>query len=88
MAMAIYYGQMRRTTKKTIGAGEFKNRCLEIMDKVKSTGEPIVVTKHGKPVVRIEPAANTDEPAEALRGAILYQAPEIFSTGEAWEADR
>src|SRR5580692_2866208 len=43
---------------KQIPAGEFKARCLAIMDQVMQSGEPIVVTKHGKPVVKLVPAEN------------------------------
>ena len=40
---------------RTIPAGEFKNRCLALMDEVNETGEEIVITKHGKPVSRLVP---------------------------------
>ena len=43
---------------KQIPAGEFEAQCLSIMDQVSQTGEPIVVTKHGKPVVKLVPAEN------------------------------
>jgi prevent-host-death family protein len=43
---------------KQIPAGEFKARCLAIMDKVSQSGEPVVITKHGKPVVKLVPAEN------------------------------
>lgn len=43
---------------KKIPAGEFKAHCLAIMDQVSKSGEPIVVTKHGKPVVKLVPAEN------------------------------
>jgi prevent-host-death family protein len=43
---------------KQIPAGQFKAQCLAIMDKVLQTGEPVVITKHGKPVVKLVPAAN------------------------------
>jgi prevent-host-death family protein len=43
---------------KQIPAGEFKAQCLAIMDQVLQTGEPVVVTKHGKPVVKLVPAEN------------------------------
>ena len=43
---------------KQIPAGEFKAKCLAIMDRVLHTGEPVVVTKHGKPVVKLVPATN------------------------------
>ena len=41
---------------RTIAAGEFKNRCLALMDEVNETGEEIVITKHGRPVSRLVPA--------------------------------
>jgi prevent-host-death family protein len=43
---------------KQIAAGVFKAQCLAIMDKVLQSGEPVVVTKHGKPVVKLVPATN------------------------------
>jgi prevent-host-death family protein len=43
---------------KQIPAGEFKARCLAIMDRVLQSGEPVLITKHGKPVVKLIPAEN------------------------------
>lgn len=43
-------------TMKKIAAGEFKARCLTLMDDVQSTREPLVITKHGKPVAKLVPA--------------------------------
>ena len=40
---------------RTIPAGEFKNRCLALMDEVAETGEEILITKYGKPVSRLVP---------------------------------
>ena len=36
-----------------IPAAQFKSQCLSVMDKVAQSGRPVVVTKHGKPVVQI-----------------------------------
>jgi prevent-host-death family protein len=41
---------------KKIPAGKFKAQCLAIMDQISKSGEPVVVTKHGKPVVKLVPA--------------------------------
>jgi prevent-host-death family protein len=41
---------------KHIPAGTFKARCLAVMKKVQATGEPVIVTKRGTPVVKIVPA--------------------------------
>jgi len=40
---------------KQMPAGLFKARCLAVMKKVQATGEPVVVTKRGTPVVKIVP---------------------------------
>jgi prevent-host-death family protein len=40
---------------KRIPASAFKARCLEVMKNVQATGEPVVVTKRGTPVVKVVP---------------------------------
>lgn len=45
---------------KRIRASVFKARCLAIMDKIQSTGEPVIVTKRGSPVVKVIPVQATD----------------------------
>ena len=42
--------------KREIGAGEFKAKCLQLMDEVNETGVELVITKRGKPVARLLPA--------------------------------
>ncbi len=46
---------------KHIPAGKFKTFCLAVMDEVQATGEPVLVTKHGKPVVKVVPAETKDD---------------------------
>ena len=41
---------------KTMPAGEFKARCLRVMDDVHTTREPVTITKKGKPVAKLVPA--------------------------------
>ena len=36
-------------------ASVFKARCLTVMNDVQATGEPVIVTKRGKPVVKVVP---------------------------------
>ncbi|MGD0181663.1 MAG: type II toxin-antitoxin system Phd/YefM family antitoxin [Terriglobales bacterium] len=38
---------------KTMAAGQFKARCLKVMDEVRSTREPVVITKKGRPVAKL-----------------------------------
>ena len=51
---------------RTIPAGEFKAKCLRLMDEVNETGVPIIITKRGRPVSRLVPA---DQPNAGIRGA-------------------
>jgi prevent-host-death family protein len=40
---------------KRIAAGEFKAKCLAIMDEVAARKESVVITKRGKPVAKLVP---------------------------------
>lgn len=41
---------------KKMPASAFKARCLNVMKHVQATGEPVVVTKRGTPLVKVVPA--------------------------------
>ncbi len=69
-------------------ASTFKARCLALLDEVARAHTTIVVTKHGKPVVRLVPI--DDEPPPT-RGSVTFLAEDdeaYFSTGETWYAER
>lgn len=40
---------------REISASKFKAECLRLMDEIAASGEEIVITKKGKPVVRMGP---------------------------------
>lgn len=42
-----------------ISAGEFKAKCLKLMDEVARTHEPLVITKRGRPVAQMVPVEDT-----------------------------
>ena len=44
---------------KQMPAGAFKAHCLAVMKRVQATGEPVVVTKRGAPVVKVVPVEST-----------------------------
>jgi prevent-host-death family protein len=52
---------------KTIAAAQFKARCLTLMEEVRSTREPVVITKRGNPVAKLVPA---DVPKKAFIGSL------------------
>ena len=41
---------------KRIPAGIFKTHCLTIMEDVRSTRHPVLITKRGRPVAKLVPA--------------------------------
>jgi prevent-host-death family protein len=43
------------STMKKIHASAFKAHCLAVMKKVQATGEPVIVTKRGAPLVKVVP---------------------------------
>jgi prevent-host-death family protein len=43
---------------RKIGAAEFKAHCLTLMEDVRSTREPLIITKRGKPVAKLVPVDN------------------------------
>jgi prevent-host-death family protein len=46
---------------KKMAAGKFKAQCLKIMDRVKATREPVVITKKGRPVAKLVPVESTTQ---------------------------
>jgi len=40
---------------KQMRASAFKAQCLKVMNDIQATGEPVIVTKRGKPVVKVVP---------------------------------
>jgi len=54
---------------KKIAAGDFKAKCLAVMDDVQAKRQSVVITKHGKPVAKLVPVtAETDEIYNFLAG--------------------
>ena len=79
---------------KKIAASKFKATCLALIDRVAANGEPIEITKRGKPLARLVAVRTARETGRSIFGAakrhILYLAPdeELFATGEVWDAER
>jgi prevent-host-death family protein len=70
---------------KTIGAAQFKEKCLAILDEVGPEG--IIVTKHGKPVAKLIPIeADSAHLIGVLKEEIEVKG-DILSTGVKWNAE-
>jgi len=53
---------------RTIPAGEFKAKCLQLMDEVAETQQPITITKHGKAVSQLVPMPAESKPFRSIFG--------------------
>ncbi|MBI2960166.1 MAG: type II toxin-antitoxin system Phd/YefM family antitoxin [Betaproteobacteria bacterium] len=76
-----------------ISVTEFKHRCLEIIRRVEKTGEAVTITRRGKVVARLQPAAASAsalKPWERLRSSAvcLFEAGESVLRDEDFEALR
>lgn len=47
---------------RTMGAAKFKAQCLAVMDEVQTRREPVLITKKGIPVAKLEPVGDEDDP--------------------------
>ncbi len=72
---------------KTISAAHFKAKCLALMDKVQSSQETLVVTKHGKPVVKIVPYRE-NESENPLKDSIVFEKDLVGPLDVEWESNQ
>lgn len=70
-------------------AGEFKAKCLKLMNEVRQKRESIVITKRGMPVAKLVPVE--EEKPKALFGflkdSVIIRGDIIGPTGEKWDAN-
>ena len=74
----------------TIAVGEFKAKCLKIMDEVQTTRSPVTITKRGKPVAVLTPyPEETPTPLFGrMKGRVKMTDALIEPTGLSWEAEQ
>lgn len=54
-------------------AGEFKAKCLQLMDEVEKSKQEIVITKYGKPVAKLVPYTAERKPiCGSLKGQLTF----------------
>jgi prevent-host-death family protein len=71
-------------------AGEFKARCLKLMDEVRATRRPLVITKRGKPVAKLVPIEES-EPRSifgCMKGTVTILGDIISPIEQDWHAER
>ena len=74
---------------KTLAAAKFKAECLALIDTISQNHEPIIITKHGKPMVKVVPVdENIDVNQKPLKGAATYIGDIVSPIDEKWEATK
>lgn len=72
--MTIDYDHSHKhMTMKSIPAGEFKAKCLDLLDKVKERREEYIITKRGVPFAKLTPVDPRKQGSAwgAMRGTVL-----------------
>ncbi len=72
----------------TVGAGEFKVKCLQLLDEVAASRQPLVITKFGKPVAQLVPMPPTVKLRGALEGTVLFEDDIVSPLENEWEASQ
>ena len=76
---------MESLRRKEIAAGEFKARCLQLMDEVDRDGIEVVITKRGRPVAKLVPVREEKlSPFGWMKGTVKIHG-DIVSPDEDWE---
>jgi len=55
---------------RTMAAGEFKAKCLGLMDEVEATGRSVFITKRGKLVAQLAPIAGAPFRKKSIFGRL------------------
>ena len=70
-----------------VSKSEFKARALELFRQVEASGERLIVTDHGKPVLEVRPYRSAErDPLAILRKSILHCDDLLAPIDVQWEA--
>jgi len=76
-------------SRMQIPAGEFKAKCLQIMERVARTGKSITITKRGKPVAKLVPPDAVAPRAPLfgrMAGSVAYAGDLLSPLDVEWDA--
>lgn len=70
-------------------AGEFKAKCLKLMNEVRQGRESITITKRGTPVAKLVPVEEKESRSlfGFLKDSVIIRGDIVSPTGEKWAAD-
>jgi prevent-host-death family protein len=70
----------------TVPAGEFKSRCLKLLDEVAAKRHTLVVTKRGRPVAQVSPVPQQGGFVGSMPGSVEIHGDIISPVDAEWEA--
>jgi prevent-host-death family protein len=73
----------------TIPAGEFKSKCLKLLDEVAEKRKPLVITKYGKPVAQVVPMPAAKQQRNivgSMKGSVTILGDIISPLDVEWDA--
>ena len=73
---------------KVVSKGALKARMLEYFRDVEASGEELIVTSHGQPVLKVSPyrqERTVDQAFADVRGRICYHGDLLEPTSAEWE---
>jgi prevent-host-death family protein len=70
----------------TIPAGEFKAKCLKLLDEVAAKRETLVITKRGRPVAQVMPVPAKEKIVGSMKGSVLWMGDIISPIDVEWDA--
>jgi prevent-host-death family protein len=78
---------------QTVSISEFKAKCLALVDMVKKTGQPLLITKRGEPIAQVVPPPAGEKPTPWLgcmrgTGTIVGDVISPATDEEEWEVLR
>jgi prevent-host-death family protein len=74
--------------KRQIAAGEFKAKCLHLLDEVQRSRQEILITKRGRPVARLLPVDEQPPPILGrMKGSVQILGDLIAPIDEKWSVD-
>lgn len=74
-------------TQNTVSKSEFKPKALHYLRWVEKHKKPLIITHNQKPVAKVIPYSQKDDPKKELQGSVLkYESPLEPVGVEDWEA--
>lgn len=77
---------MTKRKEKVVPAGEFKAKCLALLDQVEAGRTSFTITKRGRPVARVVPLPTVK--SSSLRGTLLHEEDLLAPVPADWDVLR